>query len=61
MKSAGKVWFGGFMERHHKLSSWHPELTSLARASGFNKVVVHTILYVLENIVDENQITYSGL
>jgi hypothetical protein len=45
------------MKHHHKLSLLQPKLTSLARASGFNKVVVYTIFYVLENIVDGNKIT----
>jgi hypothetical protein len=46
----------GLMKRHHKLSSRQEELMSLTRASGFNKVVVHTAFDALENIMDENEI-----
>jgi hypothetical protein len=53
--------FRGFMKRHQKLSLRQPELTQLASVSGFNKVVVHTIFDVLDNIVDENKITNSKI
>jgi hypothetical protein len=49
------------MKRHQKLSLRQPELTSLARASGFNKVVAHTIFHVLENILDKNKNTDSRI
>jgi hypothetical protein len=44
------------MKRHCKLNSRQPELTSLVRVSGFNKVVMLTIFDMLENIVDEIKI-----
>jgi hypothetical protein len=49
------------MKRHRKLIFRQPELTSLARASGFNEAVVNTILNVWENIVDENKIRDSSI
>jgi hypothetical protein len=49
------------MKRHHKLSSRLPKLMSLDRASGFNKVVAHTIFDVLENTVDKNKNTDSRI
>jgi hypothetical protein len=55
-KLADKVWFAGFIKRHHKLILREPELTSLTTVSGLKNVVVHTIFDVLENIVDENKI-----
>jgi hypothetical protein len=60
-KLTGEMWFAGFMKRHHKLSLRQPELTSLARASGLNKFMVHTIFDMSENIVDENKITDSRI
>jgi hypothetical protein len=54
---AGKVWFVGFMKRHHKLNLRQPELTSLAGDSVFNEVAVNTILDVLENVAHENNTT----
>jgi hypothetical protein len=60
-KPAGKVWYAGFMKRHHKLNLRQPELTSLAKASGFNEVVGNTISDVWENIVDENKMRDSSI
>lgn len=37
---AGKKWLGGFRNRRKEISLRTPEATSLARAMGFNKVVV---------------------
>jgi hypothetical protein len=51
------VWFSGSIKRRYKLSLLQPELTSFTRASGFNKVVLHMIFDIPENIVDETEIT----
>jgi hypothetical protein len=44
------------MKRHPQLSLRQPEATSLARACGFYKVVVHKLFDMLENIVYEHKI-----
>jgi hypothetical protein len=49
------------MKRHPQLSLRQPEATSLARACGFNKVVVHKSFDVLDNIVDEHKITAAKI
>ena len=36
-KSAGENWLEGFRKRHKDISPRHPEATSLARASAFDK------------------------
>jgi hypothetical protein len=56
-KLSRKLWFAGFMKRHHKLSLRQPELPSLARGYGFNDDVMHTNFNVFESIVNENKIT----
>jgi hypothetical protein len=49
------------MERYPNSSLWQPELTSLATASGSNKVVVRAFLDVLECLVNENNITVAKI
>jgi hypothetical protein len=46
----GKCGFSGFIERHRKLNSRQPA-DPLVGVSGFNRVMMHTILYVFENYV----------
>jgi hypothetical protein len=60
MKTAGNESFSDFM-KHPKLSLQHPESTSLARASWFNKVVVHKFFDVLEHLIVENRINAARM
>jgi hypothetical protein len=55
-KIAGKEWFSGYMKRHPNLSLRHAESTPLVRASVFSEIV-HKYFGVLENVLDENNIT----
>jgi hypothetical protein len=60
-KLAKKVGIASLMKCHQKLTIRQPELTSLSRVSGINKVVVHMIFDVSKNIADENKITDSRI
>ena len=53
---AGNAWLSGFLERHPELSIRTPKLTSLARASSFNKNQVKQFFSILEKISEENDI-----
>jgi hypothetical protein len=50
-KCCGKDWLSGFLNRHPGMSLRKPEVTSLARASGFNKVVVDKFYSLLREIL----------
>lgn len=52
---AGLAWYSGFRRRHPNLSLRKPELTSMARSTGFNREAVTTFFENLETIFEENQ------
>lgn len=49
---AGYDWYRCFMKRHPELSLRKPEATSIARAMGFNKVVVSQFYELLGGLLD---------
>jgi nitrogen regulatory protein PII len=51
----------GLYETSSQTEFTEDRMTSLARVSGFNNVVVHTIFDALKDIVNENKITDSRI
>lgn len=49
-QSAGKHWFTGFMKRNSSVSIQPAEATSLARAVGFNRIVVRKFFENLKKL-----------
>jgi len=53
-KMAGKDWMRCYRERHPEISLRTPEATSLARATGFNRVQVSKFFQLLRTVLEEN-------
>ena len=60
-KVAGKEWLQSFMKRHPEISLRTPQPTSLARASGFNKTQVTRFFNIIEEIIDQHNITPNNI
>lgn len=54
-KCAGLAWYIGFRCRHPNLALRKPELTSMARSTGFNREAVNLFYDNLERMYAENQ------
>ena len=52
-KKAGPDWLESFLKRHSNLSIKQPESTSLARATGFNKVQVDRFFQLSRKIISD--------
>ena len=52
-KKSAPDWLESFLKRHPDLSIRQPESTSLARATGFNKVQVDRIFQLLRKIISD--------
>ena len=60
-KMAGPDWMDGFFRRHPDLSLRKPVATSVAKGSGFNKMVVGKFFKLLESMYDQYGFTASRI
>ena len=60
-KRAGKDWLYGFLKRHKQLSLRNPEKTSIARAKGFNYIVVQKFFDLLQSVYEKYHFSPSDI
>ena len=58
---AGKKWLSGFLKRNTEISIPKPELTSIARATSFNRPAVSKFFNLLKQVIDEKKIVGSRI
>ncbi len=59
--TTGEDWFSGYMKQHPDLSLRTPQLTSLARARGFNKAVVEIFYDNYEAVLNKYNFTSNKI
>ena len=60
-QSASTMWYRTFMKRHPELSLRKAEVTSVARAKGFNRVNVGQFLDSLETLVERHNLGAANI
>ena len=60
-KMAGKDWLSSFMARYLDISIRKPEVTSLSRATGFNKIEISKFFDLICNLIGQNNLQASQI